>query len=143
MTYRVFPFGEFFKRFSSKTVEKLGVDFLDVRDHGADDGASFARGVRSGAHAPEAMEDDAGEGVDHRREGGDGKNVASDFDGALLGGALDLLEALGVGHRADVPDVIEDGAGVGDQKSGKFAVVVPSAGDGGRVEFLTAFVEEE
>ncbi len=79
----------------------------------------------------------------HGGEGGDGQNVAGDFDGALFGGALDFLETLGVGHRADVPDVVEDGAGVDDQKRGKFAVVVPSAGDGGFVEFLTACVEEE
>ncbi len=122
---------------------ELGVDFLDVRDHRADHGASFAGRVRGGAHAPQAVEDDAGDGVHHGGEGGDGQDVAGDFDGALFCGALDFLETLGVGHRADVPDVVENGAGVGDQKRRKLAVVIPGTGDGGFVEFFAFFVEEE
>ncbi len=141
--HRVFPFREFFERFGTKTIEKLGVDFFDLGDHGADDGAGFAGRVRGGTHAPEAMEDDAGESVHHGGESGDGQDVASNFDGAFFGGALDFLEALGVGHRADVPDVIENGAGVSDQKRGKLTVVIPGAGDGGLVDFLRFFVEEK
>ncbi len=62
------------------------------------------------------MEDDAGDGVHHGGERGDGQDVAGDFDGALFGGTFDFLEALGVRHRADVPDVVENGAGVADEK---------------------------
>src|SRR5260370_19743356 len=40
-------------------------------------------------------------------------------------------------------DVVENGAGVGDEKRREFAIVIPSAGDGGLVDFLTLFVEEE
>jgi len=38
----------------------------------AGDGASFTGCVGSGGHTPEAMENDAGNGVDHRGECGDG-----------------------------------------------------------------------
>ncbi len=89
------------------------------------------------------MEHDAGEGVHHGGEGGDGQDVAGDFDGALFGGALDFLEAPGVGHGADVPDVVENGARVADEKRRKLAIVVPGPGDGGFVEFLAFFIEEE
>ncbi len=137
------PFGKFLERFRSKAIEKLGVDFLDVGNHGADDGASFAGRVRGGGHAPEAVENNAGEGVDHGGEGGDGENVAGDFDSAFFGGALDFLEALGMGHGADVPDVVEDGAGVADEKSGEFAIGIPGAGDGVFVDLFALFVEEK
>ena len=72
-----------------------------------------------------------------------GKNVAGDFDGAFFGGALDFLEALGVGHRADVPDVVQDVARVADQESREFAIIIPGAGDGAFVDFLAFFVEEK
>ena len=139
----VFPFGQFFQGFRTKTIEKLGVDFFDVRDHGADDGAGFAGGVRGGAHAPEAMEHDAGDGVHHGGESRDGQNVAGNFDGAFFCRAFNLLKTLGVGHRADVPDVVEDGAGVGDQERREFAIIVPGASDGGFVDFFALFIEEE
>src|SRR5580704_3477268 len=90
------PLGAFFEGFGSEAFEKLRVDFFYFVDHRADDGAGFARGVARGAHAPEAVEDNAGDGVNHRGEGGDGEYVTRDFDGAFLGGALDFLEALGV-----------------------------------------------
>src|SRR6267378_113218 len=89
------------------------------------------------------MKNDTGEGVHHGGESGDRQDVTSNFDGALFCGALDFLETLGVGHRADVPDVIQNGAGVGDQKRRELAVVVPGAGDGGFIDFLTPFVEEK
>ncbi len=79
----------------------------------------------------------------HGGEGGEGKNVARNFDGAFFGGALDFLEALGMGHRADVPDVVENVASVADQERGKFAIVVPGAGDGPFVHFLAFFIEEK
>src|SRR5207249_9292467 len=137
------PFGQFFERLSTEAIEKLDVDFLYARDHRADDGAGFAGRIRGGAHAPQTVEDDAGDGVHHGGEGGDGQDVAGDFDGAFFGGALDLLETLGVGHRADVPDVVEDGAGVSNQKGGKFAVVIPGASDGLFVYFAALLVEVE
>ena len=79
----------------------------------------------------------------HGGEGGQGQNVAGDFDGAFFGGALDFLEALGVRHRTDVPDVVEDVARVADQESGEFAIVIPGAGDGAFIGFLALFVEEK
>jgi len=42
-----------------------------------------------------------------------------------------------------VPDVVEDVAGVADQKRREFAIVIPGAGDGGFVNFFAFFVEEE
>ncbi len=89
------------------------------------------------------MEDDAGDGVDHRGEGGDGKNVARDFDGAFFGRAFDFLDVLGIGIRADAPNVSENGAGIGDEKCREFAVVIPAARDGLFVDFLGGFVEIE
>src|SRR5256885_3762683 len=89
------------------------------------------------------MENDAGDGVDHRGEGGDGKNVAGDFDGAFFGGALDFLDVLGIGSWADAPNISENGASIGDEKCRKFAVVVPCARDGLFVDFLGRFVEIE
>jgi hypothetical protein len=137
------PFGALFERFGSKTIEKLGIDFFDFIDHVFDYGAGFAGGVGYGAHAPEAVEDDAGNGVDHGSECGDGEDIARDFDGAFFGGAFDFLEALGVGHGADVPDVGEDGAGVVDEEGGELAVVVPGADDGLFVDGAMLLIEEE
>src|SRR5438874_9604054 len=71
------------------------------------------------------------------------KNIAGDFNGALFGGAFDLLKAPGMGHGADVPDVVEDVARVADQERGKLAVVIPGAADGAFVNFFGLFVEEE
>lgn len=137
------PFGHFFERLSSKAIEKLRVDGAYLRHHFADDGPGFAGGVGSGAHAPESMEHDAGNGVHHGSEGSEGKDVASDFDGALLRGALNFLNALGVGHGTDVPNVTEDFAGVGDENSGEFAIVLPGAGDGLFVDRASGGVEEQ
>ncbi len=137
------PFGALFEGFGSKAFKELGVDFFYFVDHVPDDGVGFAGGVAGGAHAPEAMEDDAGDGVNHGGEGGDGENVTRDFDGALFGGALDFLEALGVGHGADVPDVAEDGAGVVDEKEREFAIGLPGAGDGLFVDGAVSVVEKE
>jgi len=87
------------------------------------------------------MEYDAGDGVDHRGESGDGENVASDFNGALFGGALDFLDVLGAGIWADVPDVGENGARVRDQQSGKLAVIIPRFDYGLFVDFFARFAE--
>ncbi len=109
------PLRQFFQRFRTKAIEELGIDFFDMRDHRADDGAGFAGRVRGGAHAPEAVQNDAGDGVHHGGEGGDWQDIAGDFDGTLFGGAFDFLETLGIGHRADVPNIVQDGAGVADK----------------------------
>ena len=89
------------------------------------------------------MKDDAGDRVDHRGEGGNRKNVASDFDGAFFGGAFDFLDVLGTGIGADPPNISEDGAGIGDEECRKFAVVIPGARDGLSVDLLGGFIEVE
>ena len=99
--------------------------------------------VRASLGVSEAVENDSREGVDHGGESGDGKNVAGDFNGAFFGGALDFLETLGMRHRANVPDVVENVACVADQERRKFAIVVPGPGDGAFVDFLAFFIEEE
>ncbi len=137
------PLGAFFERFGTEAFEKLRIDGADLGDHFADDGARFVGGVAGGAHAPEAMEDDAGDGVNHRCESGDGEYIAGDFDGAFFGGALDFLEALGMRHGAYVPDVAEDGAGVVDEEKREFTVGLPGAGDGLFVDGAVSVVEEE
>ena len=114
-----------------------------MRDHVADDSAGFAGRVRGGTHAPEAMEDDTRDGVHHGGEGRDGQDIAGDFDRALFGRAFDLLDALRVRHRADVPDVAENVAGVGSQQSGDLAVESPSADQRVFVNVPRGFVEEE
>ena len=89
------------------------------------------------------MEDDTGDGMHHGGERGDGENVTRDFNGALFGGTLNFLEALGMGHGADVPDVAEDGAGVVDQEHREFAVGVPGASDGLFVDGAMSVVEKK
>ena len=89
------------------------------------------------------MEDDAGDSVNHSGEGGDGEDVASDFNGAFFGGTLDFLEALGVGHGADVPDVAEDSACVIDEEEREFAVGVPGTGDGLFVDGAMSVIEKQ
>src|SRR4029077_16957083 len=58
-------------------------------------------------------------------------------------GALDFLDALGVGHGADVPNVREDFAGVGNQEGRELAIVLPGAGDGLFVDRAAGGVEEK
>jgi hypothetical protein len=81
--------------------------------------------------------------VHHGGESGDGKNVTRDFDGAFFGGAFDLLQALGMGHRADVPDVEKDFAGLGKKERREFPIIGPGAGDGAFVDGAGLGVEEE
>ena len=137
------PLGAVFEGFGSEAFKKLRIDFFYFFDHCADYGARLVGGVARSAHAPEAVEDNAGDGVDHRGEGSDGKNVTRDFDGAFFGGALDFVEALGVGHGADVPDVAEDGTGVVDEEERKFTVGLPGAGDGLLVDGAVSVVEKK
>ena len=137
------PLGAFFYRFSPKAFEKLRIDLFYFLDHVFDYGARFAGRVAGSAHAPETVEDDAGDGVDHRGESGDGENVARDFDGTFFCCALDFLDVLGAGIRANVPNVGENGASVADKKSGKLTVVIPGFDYGLFVDFFARFAEVE
>ena len=110
------PLGDFFDWFGAKTIEELRVDFTDVRDHGADHCAGFVGRVAGGAHAPQAMKHDAGNGVHHGCEGRHRQDVTGDFDGALFRRPFYFLRAFGMGHRTDVPDVTQNRACVGDQQ---------------------------
>ena len=87
------------------------------------------------------MEDDARDGVDHRGESGYGEDVTCDFNGAFFRGALDLLDVLGVGIRANVPNVSENRARVSDQKSRELTVIIPGFDDGLFVDLFASFAE--
>src|SRR2546430_12275223 len=89
------------------------------------------------------MKNNAGNGMHHGGEGGYGKNVASDFNGALFGGAFDFLQAFGMGHRADVSDIEKDFAGLRKEEGREFAVVGPGASDGSFVNGAGLSVEKE
>ena len=67
----IFPLRQLFKRSGAEAIEKLGIELANLRHHFADDGAGFAGRVRGGAHAPEAVKDDTGDGVHHGGESGD------------------------------------------------------------------------
>ena len=140
------PLGAFFEGFGSEAFKKLRVDGADLRDHCADDGAGFAGVAASRRSCARGGEDGCrGDGVNHRGESGDGEYVTRDFDGALFGGAPpDFLEALGVGHGADVPDITEDGAGVVlTRRRREFAIGLPCAGDGLFVDGAVRVAEKE
>ena len=81
--------------------------------------------------------------MNHGGECRDRENVACDFDGAFFGGAFDLLDAFGMRHRADMPNVEKNFAGLRKKKSRKFAVIRPGAGDGSFVDAAGFGVEEE
>ena len=81
--------------------------------------------------------------MNHRGECGNGENIACDFDGAFFGGAFDFLDAFGMRHRADMPNVEKDFAGLRKKERGKFAIVRPGAGDGSFVDGAGFGVEEE
>jgi hypothetical protein len=138
-----FPFGKFIERFGSKTIKKLRVDIFHQSDHVADDGEGFAGCVGCRAHSPEAVQNDAGDSVHHGGESGDRKNIAGDFDGAFFSGAFDFLQALGMGHGADVPDIEKDFAGLWEEERGEFAVIRPGAGDGAFIDGAGFGVEEK
>ena len=89
------------------------------------------------------MKNDARDGVNHRGECRDRENVACDFDGAFFGGAFDFLDAFGMRHRADMPNVEKDFAGLRKKKRRKFAVIRPGAGDSPFIDAAGFGVEEE
>src|SRR5258708_35405500 len=89
------------------------------------------------------MQNDAGDRVHHGGESGNRQYIAPDFDGALFRGALDFLNALGVRHRADVPNVVEDGASVGEEQDAELAIVFPGASDGVFVNLFALLIEKE
>ena len=89
------------------------------------------------------MKNDAGDGMNHRGECGNRENITCDFNGAFFSGTLDFLDAFGMRHRADVPDVEKDFAGLRKKERRKFAIVGPSTGDGAFVDGAGFGVEEE
>jgi len=89
------------------------------------------------------MKNDAGDGMNHRGECGNRENIACDFNGAFFSGTLDFLDAFGMRHRADVPDVEKDFAGLRKKKRRKFAVIRPGAGDSPFIDAAGFGVEEE
>ncbi len=66
----------------------------------------------------------------HGGEGCDGENVTSHFNGALFGLAIHFINALGMRHGTEVPDVSQDFTRAGTQQLGQFAIVIPGAGYG-------------
>src|SRR5229473_2725914 len=137
------PFGHFLERRGAEAIKELRIDGLDQGDHLADDSARFAGSVGGRAHAPEAVQHYTGKGMHHGGKGGNGKDVAGDFNGAFFSGALDFLKALGMGHRADMPDVVQNGAGIRDQDRGELTVISPSPGDGLLVGEFGFLIEEK
>ena len=89
------------------------------------------------------MKNDARDGMNHRGECGNRENIACDFNGAFFSGAFDFLDAFGMRHRADMPNVEKDFAGLRKKERGKFAIVRPGAGDGSFVDGAGFGVEEE
>jgi hypothetical protein len=81
--------------------------------------------------------------VHHGGESGDRENVARDFDGAFFRGAFDPLKPLGMGHRAHVPDVEKDLAGLWKKQGREFAVIGPGAGDGAFIDGTGFRVEKK
>ena len=75
------------------------------------------------------MQHNAGKRVHHRGRRRDGQHVARDFDGAFLRLPVHFLHALGMRHRADVPDVGENFPSVALQQRGQLAVIAPGAGN--------------
>jgi len=98
---------------------------------------------RSSGHTPKPMEHDAGDGVHHSGECGERKKRSGRFRWRAFRRSARFSNALGMRHGADVPDVGEDFAGVGDQESGEFAIMLPSAGDGLFVDGAGGGVEEK
>jgi len=101
------PFGDFFQRLSAEAIENCEsmartcatISPITAR------ASLVCRKRRSYARVDGAR---CGDGVHHGGESCERENVAGDFDGALFGGALDFLDALGMRHGADMPDVGED-----------------------------------
>ena len=89
------------------------------------------------------MKNDARDGVNHCRECGDRENVACDFDGAFFGGAFDFLDAFGMRHRADMPNVEKNFAGLRKKKRRQLAIVGPGSGDGSFIDSAGFGVEKE
>ena len=77
----------------------------------------------------------------HGGEGSDGQNVTRDFDGAFLGLAINFLHALGVRHRAHVPDIGKNFTRCRFEQLRQLAVVIPGAGDRAFVNFALSCAE--
>src|SRR5208283_194865 len=89
------------------------------------------------------MEHDARYGVHHGGESRQRQNISCDFDGALSCRLFDFLNTLGMRHRANVPNAIQNVARVGNQKRRQLAIIGPGARDGSFVNGPRCFVEEK
>ena len=89
------------------------------------------------------MEHNARYGVHQGGKGRQRQYISRDFDGALDCRLFDLLNPLGMRHRANVPDVVKNVARVGNQKRRQLAIVGPGTRDGGFVNGSRSFVEEK
>ena len=89
------------------------------------------------------MKNDAGDGMNHRGECGNRENIACDFNGAFFSGAFDFLDAFGMRHRADMPNVEKNFAGLRKKKRRQLAIVGPGSGDGSFIDSAGFGVEEE
>ena len=80
------------------------------------------------------MQDDARDGVHHRRKRANGDHVARRFDGALLGVLVDLLQPLRVGCRPDVAELLQNRVGIVFEQRGQLRVAIPRANNGRLVD---------
>ncbi len=87
------------------------------------------------------MKHDARHGMNHGGERRDRQNIAGDLDGALFGGPLDFLNALGMRHWADVPNIAKDSASIVDEQRSKLAIIKPSTNDRSFEDFPRLHVE--
>jgi hypothetical protein len=78
-------------------------------------------------HPLQAVQDDARHRVHHRGERRDRDHVARRLDRAFLGVALDLLQALGIGGRADVAQLLENRERVVLEQRRELGVAIPRA----------------
>ena len=98
-------------------------------DHRRHHGHALPRAVAGAHHAPEPVQHDAGDGVHHRGERGEGDHVARRLDGLLLGLAGDALHPLLGGVRRQVPQLRHDAQGVRSQEVVEPAVGAPGPQD--------------
>ncbi len=129
-TGRLLPLRQILHRLQVEAIEELRIDFANARYHFTDDLARFGGRVARGLHAPQSMENDAGNRMHHCGEGRNGQHVTSYFNGALFGLAFDFLNSLRVGHGANVPDVRQNLAGSRLEQPSEIAIMIPGASNG-------------
>src|SRR5256885_8973253 len=79
----------------------------------------------------------------HGGEGRERKHVARDLYGTFFGPALDFLQAFGMRHRANVPDVAENFARVRNQQGRKLPIVMPVARNSVFVDSAAGAIEKK